>query len=191
MSPIPGTLHTPLGAVVARSVACCPGACLAAGAAVPPGAAVVAAAATVVYTGRALTQQEETRLRKHAYALIIKDKESPGRLRDELSLFFHKVERSLPQVDTPELPTPKLETLDVAPKAETLDVAPKPETVLPPVEDPTVLPTRSPVTTDHRHPTPGIPPLEWLSALTSASKELFGESWEPRLAEFLAFLAQG
>ena len=47
---------------------------------------------------------------------------------------------------------------------------------------------RSPVTTDHRHPTPGIPPLEWLAALTSASKELFGENWEPRLAEFLAFL---
>ena len=37
-------------------------------------------------------------------------------------------------------------------------------------------------------PRPGIPPLEWLSALTSASKELFGENWEPRLAEFLAFL---
>ena len=48
--------------------------------------------------------------------------------------------------------------------------------------------TRAPVTADHRHPTPGIPPLEWLSAFTSASKELFGENWEPRLAEFLAFL---
>ncbi len=52
---------------------------------------------------------------------------------------------------------------------------------------PTVL-TRAPVTADHRHPTRGIPPLEWLSAFTSASKELFGENWEPRLAEFLAFL---
>ena len=57
-----------------------------------------------------------------------------------------------------------------------------------PLEEPTRLPTRPPVTADHRHPTPGIPPLEWLSALTSASKELFGEKWEPRLAEFLAFL---
>ncbi len=47
---------------------------------------------------------------------------------------------------------------------------------------------RPPVTTDHRHPTPGIPPLEWLSALTGASKELFGDNWEPRLAQFLAFL---
>ena len=44
---------------------------------------------------------------------------------------------------------------------------------------------------DHRPPPPrlpGIPPLEWLAALTSASKELFGDNWEPRLAEFLAFL---
>jgi 1-acyl-sn-glycerol-3-phosphate acyltransferase len=48
--------------------------------------------------------------------------------------------------------------------------------------------SRAPVTADHRHPGPGIPPLEWLAALTSASKELFGENWEPRLAEFLAFL---
>ena len=53
---------------------------------------------------------------------------------------------------------------------------------------PTVLASRPPVTTDHRHPDPGIPPLEWLSALTSASKEVFGENWEPRLAQFLAFL---
>jgi 1-acyl-sn-glycerol-3-phosphate acyltransferase len=44
------------------------------------------------------------------------------------------------------------------------------------------------VTTDHRHPGPGIPPLDWLNAFTSAAKELFGDNWEPRLAEFLAFL---
>ncbi|HET7350601.1 MAG TPA: lysophospholipid acyltransferase family protein [Marmoricola sp.] len=47
---------------------------------------------------------------------------------------------------------------------------------------------RPPVTTDHRHPGPGIPPLDWLNAFTSAAKELFGDNWEPRLAEFLAFL---
>ena len=50
------------------------------------------------------------------------------------------------------------------------------------------LPPRAPVKTDHRHPIPGIPPLEWLAAFTSASKEIFGENWEPRLAQFLAFL---
>jgi 1-acyl-sn-glycerol-3-phosphate acyltransferase len=50
------------------------------------------------------------------------------------------------------------------------------------------LPHRAPVTAEHRHPGKGIPPLEWLSAFTSASKEVFGDNWEPRLAEFLAFL---
>ena len=29
---------------------------------------------------------------------------------------------------------------------------------------------------------------DWLAAFSSASKEIFGESWEPRLAQFLAFL---
>jgi len=53
---------------------------------------------------------------------------------------------------------------------------------------PTAISTRTPVTTDHRHPGRGIPPVEWLSAFTGAAKELFGERWEPRLAEFLAFL---
>jgi 1-acyl-sn-glycerol-3-phosphate acyltransferase len=47
---------------------------------------------------------------------------------------------------------------------------------------------RAPVTAEHRDPGKGIPPLEWLAAFTSASKEIFGENWEPRLAEFLAFL---
>ncbi len=40
----------------------------------------------------------------------------------------------------------------------------------------------------HATPRQGIPVVDWLAAFTSASKELFGESWEPRLAEFLAFL---
>ena len=34
----------------------------------------------------------------------------------------------------------------------------------------------------------GIPVGDWLQAFTSASKEVFGDEWEPRLAEFLAFL---
>ena len=51
-----------------------------------------------------------------------------------------------------------------------------------------MLPTRAPVTADHRHPTPGIPPLEWLSAFTSAVQGALRRDWEPRLAEFLAFL---
>jgi 1-acyl-sn-glycerol-3-phosphate acyltransferase len=36
--------------------------------------------------------------------------------------------------------------------------------------------------------TPGIPVSDWLAALTHASREVFGDNWEPRLAEFLAFL---
>ncbi len=37
-------------------------------------------------------------------------------------------------------------------------------------------------------PSDGIPVGDWLAALTAAARELFGESWEPRLAELLAFL---
>ena len=48
--------------------------------------------------------------------------------------------------------------------------------------------SRAPATTTHRSPTPAISPVEWLTGLTSAAKEHFGESWEPRLAQFLAFL---
>ncbi len=39
-----------------------------------------------------------------------------------------------------------------------------------------------------REPTDGIPVGDWLAAFTQAAREVFGESWEPRLAEFLAFL---
>jgi 1-acyl-sn-glycerol-3-phosphate acyltransferase len=37
-------------------------------------------------------------------------------------------------------------------------------------------------------PTDGIPADDWLQAITSAAREVFGERWERRLAEFLAFL---
>ena len=39
-----------------------------------------------------------------------------------------------------------------------------------------------------REPTGGIPFGDWLAAFTSAAVEVFGERWESRLAEFLAFL---
>lgn len=41
---------------------------------------------------------------------------------------------------------------------------------------------------DHRHPTAGIPAIDWISGFTSAAVEIFGADWEPRLAAFLAFL---
>ena len=37
-------------------------------------------------------------------------------------------------------------------------------------------------------PSRGIPFADWLNAATSAARETFGEHWEPRLAEMLAFL---
>jgi 1-acyl-sn-glycerol-3-phosphate acyltransferase len=46
----------------------------------------------------------------------------------------------------------------------------------------------SSTTTRDRAPGHGIPVSDWMHAFTTASKEIFGENWEPRLAEFLAFL---
>ncbi len=37
-------------------------------------------------------------------------------------------------------------------------------------------------------PSGGIPVTDWLNALTSGAREVFGDQWEPKLAEFLAFL---
>jgi 1-acyl-sn-glycerol-3-phosphate acyltransferase len=49
-------------------------------------------------------------------------------------------------------------------------------------------PGTSSTTTEDRAPDGGIPVTDWMQAFTTASKEIFGEDWEPRLAEFLAFL---
>jgi len=50
----------------------------------------------IVYTGKDLTRQEETRLRKYAQTIIVKDVRSPERLLDETALFLHRVESHLP-----------------------------------------------------------------------------------------------
>ena len=50
----------------------------------------------IIYTGRELTQQDETRLRKYAETIILKDVKSPERLLDETALFLHRVEAKLP-----------------------------------------------------------------------------------------------
>ncbi|QWZ07190.1 acyltransferase family protein [Nocardioides panacis] len=39
-----------------------------------------------------------------------------------------------------------------------------------------------------RRPSGGIPVGDWLEALSGAAREVFGDRWEPRLAELLAFL---
>ncbi|HKY92918.1 MAG TPA: response regulator, partial [Nevskiaceae bacterium] len=50
----------------------------------------------IVYTGRALTRDEEMRLRRYSRSIIVKDARSPERLLDEVTLFLHQVESSLP-----------------------------------------------------------------------------------------------
>ena len=50
----------------------------------------------IVYTGRSLTRAEEADLLKYSRSIIIKGARSPERLLDEVTLFLHKVEASLP-----------------------------------------------------------------------------------------------
>ncbi|HEY4059874.1 MAG TPA: response regulator, partial [Kofleriaceae bacterium] len=50
----------------------------------------------IIYTGKALTDQEEERLRAYSSSIIIKGARSPERLLDEVTLFLHSVEADLP-----------------------------------------------------------------------------------------------
>jgi CheY-like chemotaxis protein/CHASE3 domain sensor protein len=50
----------------------------------------------IVYTGRALSPDEEQRLGRYSQSIIIKDARSPERLLDEVTLFLHQVESKLP-----------------------------------------------------------------------------------------------
>ncbi len=50
----------------------------------------------IVYTGRSLSRDEEQRLRRFSRSIIIKDVRSPERLLDEVTLFLHQVESTLP-----------------------------------------------------------------------------------------------
>ena len=47
-------------------------------------------------TGQDLTRREETRLRRYAETIIVKDARSPERLLDETALFLHRVEAQMP-----------------------------------------------------------------------------------------------
>jgi CheY-like chemotaxis protein len=51
----------------------------------------------IVYTGKQLTPAEETRVKKYAETIIMKDVKSPERLLDETALFLHRVEAKLPE----------------------------------------------------------------------------------------------
>ncbi|MGK4005246.1 response regulator [Sorangium sp. So ce1036] len=50
----------------------------------------------IVYTGRVLDPDEERRLHRYSRSIIIKGAKSPERLLDEVTLFLHQVESSLP-----------------------------------------------------------------------------------------------
>jgi CheY-like chemotaxis protein/signal transduction histidine kinase/CHASE3 domain sensor protein len=50
----------------------------------------------IVYTGRALSRDDEIQLRRHSRSIIVKGARSPERLLDEVTLFLHSVESSLP-----------------------------------------------------------------------------------------------
>ncbi|WMJ68984.1 response regulator [Stenotrophomonas sp. 24(2023)] len=50
----------------------------------------------IVYTGRALSREDEQRLRRYSKSIIIKGARSPERLLDEVTLFLHSVEANLP-----------------------------------------------------------------------------------------------
>lgn len=51
----------------------------------------------IVYTGKELSNEEETRLNAVAETIIVKDVKSPERLLDETALFLHRVESNLPE----------------------------------------------------------------------------------------------
>ncbi|MBD2231943.1 response regulator [Phormidium tenue] len=50
----------------------------------------------IVYTGKDLSEAEETQLRRLAETIIVKDVRSPERLLDETALFLHRVQANLP-----------------------------------------------------------------------------------------------
>ena len=50
----------------------------------------------IVYTGSALTRDQEQALRRFSHSIIVKGAHSPERLLDEVTLFLHQVETDLP-----------------------------------------------------------------------------------------------
>jgi CheY-like chemotaxis protein/HAMP domain-containing protein len=51
----------------------------------------------IVYTGKKLSKREETKLRRVAETIIVKDARSPDRLLDETTLFLHRIQERLPE----------------------------------------------------------------------------------------------
>jgi 1-acyl-sn-glycerol-3-phosphate acyltransferase len=83
-------------------------------------------------------------------------------------------------------PSEALSAPEDQPQAQTGARMPEPRQ---PAAEPPAAATPEPARArDHRHPTPGIPAVDWVAGFTSAAVEIFGDNWEPRLAAFLAFL---
>ncbi|MFL5529707.1 MAG: response regulator, partial [Gemmatimonadaceae bacterium] len=51
----------------------------------------------IIYTGKELSRDDETKIKKYAETIIVKDVKSPERLLDETALFLHRVEARLPE----------------------------------------------------------------------------------------------
>ncbi len=51
----------------------------------------------IIYTGTELSPEDETRIKKYAETIIVKDVKSPERLLDETALFLHRIEAKLPE----------------------------------------------------------------------------------------------
>jgi CheY-like chemotaxis protein len=51
---------------------------------------------TIIYTGQAVTPEQEQSLRRFSRSIILKGARSPERLLDEVMLFLHRVESNLP-----------------------------------------------------------------------------------------------
>ncbi|HET6653648.1 MAG TPA: lysophospholipid acyltransferase family protein [Nocardioides sp.] len=86
--------------------------------------------------------------------------------------------------DTQEFPQEVQESFPVTAADET--AAAERDRVAAAEADETATPRAESVT--EREPRDGIPYGDWLAAFSSAAVEVFGERWEGRLAEFLAFL---
>jgi CheY-like chemotaxis protein len=50
----------------------------------------------IIHTGKALTRREETRLKRYADAIVVKDAASPERLLDETALHLHRAPGDMP-----------------------------------------------------------------------------------------------
>jgi 1-acyl-sn-glycerol-3-phosphate acyltransferase len=87
-----------------------------------------------------------------------------------------------PRAGTPRAARPA--PVDPAP----VDPAPVDPALVDTAEPTTEGTARPATTTDERHPLAGVPIADWMHAFQHAAVELFGDQWERRLAELMAFL---